>query len=92
MGIYLLQQGLPKNNFVGTRAWYFLMLNLFKLPFSAHLGFVTLSSLRINLYTLPLIVLGALIGVADLKYIDVSLFKWIVRIAASVSAIKLLVG
>lgn len=92
MGIYLLQQGLPKNNFVGTRAWYFLILNLFKLPFSAHLGFVTLSSLKVNLYAVPLIVLGALIGVAVIKYIDVSLFKWIVRIAASVSAIKLLVG
>lgn len=91
MGIYLLQQGLPKNNFVGTRACYFLMLNLFKLPFSAQLGFITLSSLKINLYASPLIVIGALIGVAVIKFINVSLFKWIVRIAATVSAIKLFV-
>jgi uncharacterized protein len=92
MGIYLLQQGLPKKNFVGTRSWYFLMLNLFKLPFSTRLGFVTLSSLKINLYALPLIVIGALIGVAVLKFINVTLFKWIVRTAATVSAIKLLMG
>jgi uncharacterized membrane protein YfcA len=92
MGIYLIQQGLPKKNFVGTRSWYFLMLNLFKLPFSTRLGFVTLSSLMINLYALPLIFIGALIGVAVLRFIDVMLFKWIVRIAAVVSAIKLLMG
>jgi uncharacterized protein len=92
MGIYLIQQGLPKINFVGTRSWYFLMLNLFKLPFSTRLGFVTLSSLKINFYALPLILIGALIGVAVLKYINVTLFKWIVRIAAAVSAIRLLVS
>ncbi len=92
MGIYLLQQGLPKKDFVGTRSWYFLMLNLYKLPFSTRLGFVTSSSLKIDFYALPLIVIGALIGVAVLKYINVTLFKWIVRIAATGSAIKLLMG
>jgi uncharacterized protein len=92
MGIYLIQQGLPKKEFVGTRSWYFLMLNVFKLPFSARLGFVTLSSLKINFYALPLILIGALIGVAVLKFINVTLFKWIVRTAATVSAIKLLMS
>lgn len=92
MGIYLLQQGLPKNNFVGTRSWYFLMLNIFKLPFSSHLGFVTPASLKINLCALPLIVLGGFIGVVALNFIKVTYFKWIVRMAAMVSAMKLLMG
>jgi uncharacterized membrane protein YfcA len=92
MGIYLLQQGLPKKNFVGTRSWYFLVLNLFKLPFSTHLGFVTASSLKINFFALPLIVIGALVGVVVLKFINVTLFKWIIRTVATVSAVKLLIG
>ncbi len=92
MGIYLLQQGLPKKNFVGTRSWYFLLLNLFKLPFSTHLGFVTVSSLKINFYALPLIVIGALVGVVVLKFINLTIFKWIIRTVATVSAVKLLIG
>ena len=37
-GIYLLQMGLPKKEFVGTRSWFFLLINVFKIPFSANLG------------------------------------------------------
>jgi uncharacterized membrane protein YfcA len=92
MGIYLLQQGLSKNNFVGTRSWYFLVLNLFKLPFSTHLGLITFSSLKMNLYALPLIVFGALVGMVVLKFINIKLFKWIVRVAATGAAVKLLIG
>ena len=39
MVLYLLAARLPKMQFVGTAAWYFFCLNLFKVPFSAHLGF-----------------------------------------------------
>lgn len=92
LGIYLLQQGLPKNNFVGTRSVYFLLLNLFKIPFSASLGFITVSSLKINLATIPIIALGAIAGVQLLKIINVMVFKWVIRGAATISAIKLLVG
>lgn len=92
MGIYLLQQGLPKANFIGTRSMFFLLLNLYKLPFSSHLGLVTPSSLKLNILFLPLIILGAYTGVKVLKYIKLSVFKQIVRIAALLSAAKLLFG
>jgi len=36
MIVYFLAMRLPKESFVGTGAWYFFLLNLFKLPFSAH--------------------------------------------------------
>lgn len=90
MGIYLLQQGLAKSNFVGTRSMFFLLLNMYKLPFSSNLGLVTVSSLKVNLISLPVILAGALVGVKVLQYINISLFKKIVRLAAFVSAVKLI--
>ncbi len=33
MAVYFLSMRLPKNNFIGTVAWFFLFINLFKLPF-----------------------------------------------------------
>lgn len=92
MGLYLLQQGLPKEKFVGTRCWFFLLLNLYKLPFSSSLGLVSPTSLQINLCTLPLILLGAFIGFKVLKYIQMKFLKRIVRIAAMLAALKLLFG
>ena len=38
MVLYLLALRLPKVAFIGTAAWFFLFLNLFKLPFSVGLG------------------------------------------------------
>jgi hypothetical protein len=32
--IYLIAVGLPKMEFVGTSAWFFFIINLFKVPFS----------------------------------------------------------
>ncbi len=90
LGIYLLQQGLPKHNFVGTRSVFFLMLNVFKMPFSANLGLITFTSLKLNIATIPLILIGAIVGTKLLKIINIHVFKWIIRGAATISAIKLL--
>src|SRR5208283_3682403 len=38
MSLYLLAIGLPKLAFVGTGAWFFLLVNAFKIPFSVKLG------------------------------------------------------
>ena len=40
MVIYLLAMRLPKYIFMGTAAWYFFILNLFKVPFSYNLGLI----------------------------------------------------
>ena len=45
-GVFLLQMGLTKASFVGTRSWYFLLLNIFKVPFSANLGLITADTLN----------------------------------------------
>ena len=44
--LYLLAVGLPKLAFVGTGAWFYMLVNAFKVPFSLHLGLITTDSLR----------------------------------------------
>jgi len=89
-GIYLLQMGLNKAQFVGTRSWFFLVINVAKLPLAANLGLVTTQSLTLNLIYLPVILIGAVLGYRFLGYINVSLFKTLIRIAALVAAIRLI--
>jgi uncharacterized membrane protein YfcA len=62
MVLYLLAMRLPKIVFVGTAAWYFFTLNLFKLPFSASLGLINPASLGVALWLGPFAILGALVG------------------------------
>jgi uncharacterized protein len=90
MAIYFLQLGLPKKDFVGTRSWFFLLLNVFKLPFSANLGLISFHTLSLNLLSIPIIVLGAFLGVKFLKKIDMNIFSWLIKISAFFVSIKLI--
>jgi len=89
-GVYFLQLGLPKKEFVGTRSWLFLILNIFKIPFSAGLGLINLQTLKIDLMFLPAILLGAFVGYKVLKLINLQLFKYLIRIAVVIAAVRLL--
>jgi uncharacterized membrane protein YfcA len=60
---YLLTMQLPKDQFLGTSAWFFLCINLFKVPFSAGLGLITPDSLLFDLLLAPAVVGGAFLGV-----------------------------
>lgn len=89
-GLYLLQMGLKKAEFVGTRSWFFLMMNMIKVPFSVHLGLISVDSLKLNLLCVPVILLGAFVGVKFLKMINLEVFKWLIRVAVVVSAVRLI--
>ncbi len=91
-GIYLLQMGLGKAEFVGTRSWFFLIVNLIKLPFAIGLGITTTQSLTLNLYYLPLILVGAFLGKRLLSYINLTLFKALIRATVLLAAARLITG
>ena len=63
MAIYLLAMRLPQSVFMDTGAWYFLIVNCIKVPFSANLGLINVGSLEINLCLAPVIITGAIIGI-----------------------------
>ena len=90
MTLYLLAEELPKMEFMGTTAWFFLALNLFKVPFSIGLGMITWSSAGISLRMLPFIILGALTGRWLLRYIDQQRFVQIALGLTLVAAVRLL--
>ncbi len=62
MVIYMLAMRLPKMDFVGTSAMFFLILNLFKVPFMVHLGLINPASFSLNLWLAPIVVAGAWFG------------------------------
>lgn len=69
MVIYMLAMRLPKMDFVGTGAVFFLLINLFKVPFMVHLGMINASSFGLNLWLAPLVLAGAWFG-----------RKWVMRL------------
>ncbi len=62
--LYFLALRMPKNNFIGTAAWVFLVINLFKLPFQVfYWKNITGASLWIDLLLLPALLLGFFLGI-----------------------------
>ncbi len=87
---YLLAMRLPKQEFVGTAAWFFFVINWLKVPFSIHLGLITLDSVKLGLAMIPLIAAGALLGIVFLKRLPQKAFEIIVQLLAAAAAVKLL--
>ncbi len=89
MAIYLLAMRLPKMQYVGTAAMFFMLLNLFKVPFMAALGLVTPASFAFNLYLLPAVLAGTVIGRWLLWRIDQRLFENLVLVLSAVAGLLL---
>ncbi len=90
MVLYLLALRLPKVAFIGTAAWFFLSLNLFKVPFSAGLGLINANSLPVGLRLAPFAVAGALLGKPVLRRVDQKLFEQLALALTLVAAVRLL--
>lgn len=90
MVIYLLAMKLPKVAFVGTSAWFFFVVNWLKVPFSMNLDIMTRESLTLDLMMLPIIALGAILGIFLLRRIPQKAFNAVMQILAAAAAIKLL--
>jgi len=92
MNIYLLAMRLPKLEFMGTGAVFFLLLNWFKVPFMVNLGLITPASLLLNLWLAPAVILGALAGRRLLGRINQRGFERLTLVLTAAAALKLLVA
>lgn len=89
--IFFLAMRLPKNEFVGTAAWLFLITNLFKLPFHIWVWHtISAESLAINLRLLPAIFFGLFLGVVLVKKINEKNYKRFILIVTAIGAIAIL--
>ena len=92
MSIYFLSIGFNKNKFIGTAAWFFLFVNLFKVPF--HIFIWNTIDLEIFLFDLslfPLILIGAIIGVWIVKKIPEKPYKIFVIVSVVLSTFNLFI-
>lgn len=89
--MYLLAMGLEKQKFIGTSAWYFLLLNSFKVPFMSCLGWITPATLKLNLAMAPVVVLGAVLGILFAQRIPQRAFRLVMEAITFVAAAILLV-
>ncbi|MFB6977961.1 sulfite exporter TauE/SafE family protein [Streptomyces scopuliridis] len=90
MSLYLLSAGFRKLGFLGTSAWFFLIVNTSKLPFSVGLGLIDGRSLLLDAALVLFVFPGALIGKACVDRIDQRLFERLVIGATVLGGLQLL--
>jgi uncharacterized protein len=91
MAIYLVAMRLPKMEYVGTAAVFFMLLNLFKVPFMVDLGLITTQSFGFNLALAPAVLLGALAGRWLLVRVNQNVFERLVLLLSAIGGILLIV-
>ena len=89
IALYLLAVSLPKLKLVATGAWFFFVLNIVKIPFSANLGFITAESLLINLILAPCVVAGLIFGLMVVRRLPQKVFDTFLLAFTAVAAIRM---
>jgi uncharacterized membrane protein YfcA len=83
---------LPKNSYIGTGAWFFMIVNLVKVPFHL-MVWETISwhTLSFNLLLTPFIALGAIAGILLIKKVPEKAYRLFIIGITAIAAVKLLV-
>lgn len=88
--IYFLAMRLPKNDFIGTAAWVFLTINVFKLPFQfIYWKNINTASLKTDLVLLPALAIGFWVGIKIVKLIRGDNYRKVVIILTLIGAITI---
>jgi uncharacterized membrane protein YfcA len=88
--VFFLAMRLPKQAFIGTAAWLFFFINVFKLPFHIWVWkTITVNTLLIDLWLLPAVGLGLGAGVFVVKKIPESWFRPIILVLTAFGALIL---
>src|SRR6187551_2660130 len=86
--LYFLAMRLPKNDFIGTAAWVFMVINLFKLPLQVfYWKNITTSSLQTDLLLVPALALGFFIGLKIVKRIKDDHYRKVVIALTLIGAV-----
>ncbi len=86
LSIYLLTMYLPKNIFIGTKAWFFMIINLTKVPFHVFSWeTIGMKTMLLDLTVVPAIFLGAFIGVRTVRYIPEKSYRILVIVTTVIA-------
>ncbi|MEK9787586.1 MAG: sulfite exporter TauE/SafE family protein [Flavobacteriaceae bacterium] len=89
--IYFLALRLPKNNFIGTAAWLFFLINAFKVPF--HIWSwetINKSSVIISLKLVPFVIIGLVMGVFLVQKIENEHYRKLILLFTAIGGIAIL--
>lgn len=90
MALYFLAIEAPKLTFVGTSAWFFMIVNVFKVPFSAKLGLIRGGSLLFDLALIPAVAAGILAGRRLIALVPQALFETLLLIFTGIASLNLI--
>lgn len=91
MSMYFLASRTQVMTFLGTSAWFFAIVNIVKVPFLASIGLFSAPVLLMDAALVPLVVIGALIGVHVAHRMKQQIFDRIVIGLTIIGAVFLLV-
>lgn len=92
MSVYLLSMRKEKMEYIGINAWFFLVINLLKVPLQAFVwDNITWDSLQLNLMMLPVIGIGSLIGIRIVKLLPEKIFRRFIQIVTIISVILMII-
>jgi len=86
--LFFLATRLPKNEIIGTSAWVFFIVNLFKVPFHVFSWkTITMDSLQTNLILIPFVGIGFFVGVKIVSYFTEKFFRQFLLVVTAIGAI-----
>ena len=89
--LFFLSMRLSKEAFIGTAAWLFFIINIFKVPFHIFMWqTVHTNSLLIALKILPFIIIGFIIGLKTVKLFSDKSYRYFIIFMTIVGAIVML--
>ena len=89
--LYFLAMRVPKNEFIGTAAWLFLIINVFKLPFHIFVWkTIDAQTLIFNAKLIPGILLGMLVGVRLIKIIKEDFYRKMILVLTAFGAVMIM--
>ena len=90
--IYFLAMRFPKNEFIGTAAWLFFIINVFKLPFHIFIWkTVTTETLVLNSVLIPAVIIGFFLGAYIVKLISNVNYRRFILIVTAIGGVIMLI-
>ena len=92
MSVYLLSMRKEKMEYIGINAWFFLVVNLLKIPLQVFVwDNISWGSFSLNLLMLPVIGIGALLGIRIVKLFPEKAFRRFIQVVTILSVALMLI-
>lgn len=90
--LFFLATRLPKNDIIGTSAWLFLIINLFKLPFHIWVWeTINLDTIKIDLMLVPAVFVGFYVGLKLVHLFNEKAYRNFLLIVTTISALLIFI-